>query len=108
MQSYTVELYTNVRLTMCQVGSVAREFVYSAAELRAVLLSYGRIMAQIVRRLHQDWVSLRAYSCLSGVLVGQMTWTWSPDAGLFLPHDEPWIAFDLRTVTHPPPPSAVA
>ncbi|MFF7408673.1 hypothetical protein [Streptomyces lydicus] len=70
-------------------GELAREYVYTAAECAALVASYGRAMAALIRTSEADRFCITARGRVSGLMVRRAEWAWNTYARAYVPDGEP-------------------
>jgi hypothetical protein len=105
LSNYTVRLWVTVPEALVPAGwawgplerycPAASEYVNSDGELRAVLRTYGRVLARLILPAEGDRFAVSART-LSGVLVGRDQWLWDDLQGAYVAHGEPFSVWGAR------------
>lgn len=78
-----------------------REYVYSSAELCAVLRGLACSVAAMLTQRDADKFTVTASGLESGTTLGRDQWEWCASTRLFHPHGEPWSVWDLMPAVEP-------
>lgn len=73
------------------------EPVYSEKDLLRVMLGYGSIVAQLLRRQGPSTFRLLACGLMTGRTIGSYQWTWHARLGQFEPTGDPWVIWDEQS-----------
>jgi hypothetical protein len=70
-------------------GVLAREYVYSAHEVAAVVSTYGTMLAHMIKTSEADRFCISVRGRITGALVWRAEWAWDDHAHVYAPYGEP-------------------
>lgn len=72
----------------------AREFVYSERDMHRVMLTYGRLAAEVFLRDGPSEFRIRAYTIIGWLTRALYSWAWDVELDQYRPLTEPWVVWD--------------
>lgn len=71
-----------------------QEPVYSRDDLQRVMMTYGAIVARMLRMEGPRTFRLLAHGLIIGRMIGAYQYTWHARLGCYEPDSEPWLIWD--------------
>lgn len=81
-------------------GVLAREYVYSAAECAALVKSYGRMVAAMIKPYEADRFCLTARGRVTGMILYRAEWVWNQYARGYVPDGEALDGWKVAARAH--------
>lgn len=69
-------------------GAMVREYAYNAHECRSLVMSYGRVLGNVLRTAEADQFAISAKGPVSQMEVGRQQWEYSPVTRTYMPVGE--------------------